>query len=189
MNKWARIVSKMKKGFTLVEVIVVLGLIALATAIAIPNLRGATTRAEMDTYRSYCLQAKEDVKMCLNLLNSGDTLFTITSDNYKVSTVSLTIPSGLTKALNSVNRQPKYQYYVIDFSTAETDPSASISTASGLKADVDIIVPVIIYNDASKTYELRGLWYYSMGKGRVMLTFTKSNHDYEGYQSLASTTK
>ena len=178
---------KMKKGFTLVEVIVVLALMALAASIAIPNLRGATTRAEMDTYRSYCLESKENLKMFCNLLNSGETTYTVTGSNYQVSTVSLTIASGLAKALNSVNRQPKYQYYVIAFysdsNTATVDPSSTIASQN-LDKNLDVIVPVIYKNDATKIYTLAGVWYYSMSKGRIMLTFDATNKDYEGFTSL-----
>ncbi|MBQ9369578.1 MAG: type II secretion system protein [Clostridia bacterium] len=188
MRRSARFFAKSKKGFTLVEIIVVVALIALAATLVVPNLTGATTRAEKDTYRSYCLQAKEDLKTFVNLLNSGTVNYPITLENYTVSNVSLSIPSGLAKALNYANRQSKFQYYVIGFTTsdASTDPTESISKATGLKSDVDIIVPVIIKNETKKTYELKGMWYYSWGKAMVMLTFDSKNNDSDGYKALYS---
>ena len=180
---------RFKKGFTLVELVVVIAMMAIAASIAVPNLRGVTTRAEKDTYRSYCILAKDQMMTFFALLNSEDFSFTVT-ENYEVTTYNISTADGLTKAFNSVNTQSKFQYYVIGFteSNASTDPSKSIKNA-GLDASKDVIVPVYVKNDSKGTYEIRGVWYYSMGKERVVLTFDRTNKDCDGYYSLKGTIK
>ena len=185
MKKIARFFLKIKKGFTLVEIVVVLGLMAIAMAIAVPNLSGITTRAQMDTYRSYCLQAKEDMKTYYNLLNGGQTDYPITGANYQITVVDLTTPDGLMQAMNYTNAQSKFQYYIVGFSAgdAKTDPSAVLRKAK-LEANKDVIVPVFYHDESKDTYQIYGVWFYSVGKDKVMLTMEKNNTDYSGFKAL-----
>lgn len=176
---------KGKRGFTLVEIIVVVALMAMISLLAVPSLRGVTTRAQKDAYNSYFLQGKDDMRNFMNLMNMGETVFPVTSSNYKVTEVDLTTAEGLTKAMNYANRQTAYQYYIIGFteSNAATNPTSKIQAAE-LKTDV--IVPVFVKN--GDVYESRGMWYYSAEKGTVVMTFKIKNLTMsDGYSSLKST--
>jgi len=149
----------------------------------VPNLRGVTTRAEKDAYNSYFLQGKDDMRNFANLLNSDQTNFPVTSDNYKTKEVDLTTVDGLAQAMNYASRQGEYKYFIIGFTDtlAGTDPTSKIE-AEGFETDV--IVPVFV-KDSSSVYHAYGMWYYSAEKGKVVMTFKISKLQMlDGYVSL-----
>ena len=167
------------------EVIVVVALMSMISLLAVPNLRGVTTRAEKDAYNSYFLQGKDDMRNFTNLLNMGETILPVTSDNYKVKEVDLTTTDGLAQAMNYASRQGEYKYFIIGFTEtlAGTDPTSKIEAAD-LKTDV--MVPVFVKDDSS-VYHAYGMWYYSAEKGRVVMTFKISKLEMlDGYVSLKS---
>ena len=163
-----------------------MALMALATSIAVPILKGTTTNAQKDTYRSYCLQAKMDGRSFVNMINAGYTVLPITASNYSVTNVSLTTASGLTKAMNYQNKQAKYQYYVIGFtaSNCSTDPTTTLVNAQFDSSVLDVIVPVIEYISNTKTYKFYGVWYYSQSKQRIVMTYSVSNVNWDYFRAF-----
>ena len=173
-----------KKGFTLVEIIVVLAIMALAATLVVPNLSGLRTRAERDTYEASLATAKSHVNSFVALLTSGENNYYIT-ENYKVTTCSINSPQNLKKALNYTNQQSAYDYYVVSYemTDANKDPTDKVKADSATKKDT--IIPVIV-REGNDIYTLKGLWYYSFSLQQIIYTYeTKGTAKFkDGWQKL-----
>ena len=203
MRNFFRWFRKGHKGFTLVEILVVIALMAVALSIAVPNLNGVTTRAEKDKYYSYCLEGRKTMDSFCILLNLGETKYDITDAKYHTSTVNIATSGGLTTALNDVNRQAKFRYFVLNDADgayftaglAGSDPKNNTSLkAQDFGVEKDVLIPVVIAKTNSDTgvttYELRGFWYYSTTKNQVLLTYNCiKSATANGYKTLKDNSK
>ena len=66
--KKLRFLLRLKKGFTLVELIAVMAIMAIATSIVLPNIRGMISKKEESQYRNFCDEAVTYVKSYTSLL-------------------------------------------------------------------------------------------------------------------------
>ena len=185
MSKMRKFFKSFKKGFTLVEIVVVLALMALIAGIAVPNLSNVRTRAERDTYEASLALARSHVKSFVALMTAGETSYPVT-ENYKVKQYTITSAGSFRTVLNATNRQSEFEYYVVGYTDAlaNADPTAKVAADSSIKKDT--IIPVII--KSGSTYSLKGLWYYSIEKQAVIYTYKTVGvaSFYDGWVALGS---
>ena len=183
-----------RKAFTLVELIAIMVIMAIATALVLPNIRGMISNKEKNIYDGYCVTATTYVKNYVNLLTVGEERVPYVQNDktfyYSISSST----SQLTKALNEYNLdKASYQYYVLPYSTASTDPTSTIQTAFSNDTSmkhIDVMLVCIVVTDSDnskvKNYELRGFWYYKYEAGAVVYTYKVSSKSGQtGYVSLA----
>ncbi|HCU55790.1 MAG TPA: hypothetical protein DIC18_00465 [Clostridiales bacterium] len=177
---------KIKKGFTLVELIVVMSIMAITTAIVLPNLRGMITQTEFRKVEGYCITANTNVRNYVFQLNLGEEKvpYTYKGDNFYYTISS---NSGLTGALNEYNLETSFQYYVLEFNPSlTTNPSNKIQSLikGGNLSSKDTMV-VCITRSSANYYALKGFWYYDYDKQRVVCTYKSSgNQSGMGFYAL-----
>lgn len=171
-----------KKGFTLVEVIAVLAIMAIATAIVLPNVRGLITQTEFRQYEGYCITANTYTTNYVNLLNLGETKIPY-EERGEHKDYFIDSSSGLTGALNTYSLEDDFQYFVLSYNSSKTtDPSPDIKTliSAGTLAAKDVmIVNISVKTDSKtfeKTYTLVGFWYYKYTKGEIVCTYKHSGN-------------
>ena len=188
MKKLRAIFKKFIKGFTLVELIAVMALMAIGAAIAIPNLKGTMTRAERKKYDSYLLQAKTNVQNYVDLLNLGEFLYPITEpDGVTIVNRNIYYSTELNIVLNKMNFDTSYEYYVYDtgrtvkvngknvvvfdyndVGTANPlDKAKAYSEPSSFSGNKDLMIVLIHRSDAG-VYELGIIWYYIRSKNEMI---------------------
>ena len=166
-----------KKGFTLIELIAVMAIMAIASAIVLPNISGMISKKEESQYRSFCEEAISYVKSNTALLTLGEEYVPYEKDG-KTLQYNITTPSGLTSALNEYNLESNYQYYVLAFesSSTTTDPTSTIKnlfSKNKLKKN-DVMITVVLTQDTGGRvlkYVLQGFWYYSYAKDQIVYTY------------------
>lgn len=168
------ILSRCKKAFTLVELIAVMAIMAIAAAIVMPNISGLISRTEESKYKNYCVEATSYVRSYTNLLTLGEYKYPY-EKNGKTEYYDITTPSGLTGALNEYNFDPAYQYYVLAFdaNSAKTNPSDSLdelfdNTTLDKK---DVMITVITTSSSGgrvSKYTLQGFWFYSYERSVIV---------------------
>lgn len=175
--KKLRTFLRTKKGFTLIELIAVMAIMAIATAIVLPNISGMISKKEESQYRSFCEEAISYVKSNTALLTLGEEYVPYEKDG-KTLQYNITTPSGLTSALNEYNLESNYQYYVLAFesSSTTTNPTSTIKnlfSKNKLKKN-DVMITVVLTQDTGGRvlkYVLQGFWYYSYAKEQIVYTY------------------
>ena len=184
MNKMGKC-FKNKKGFTLVELIAVMAIMAIATALILPNIQGMIDRTEESKIKNYCVEAASTLKGYTNLLLIGETSVPYEDKNGRPQSYTIKDNvSGLQGALNEYNMNHSYQYYVLpyvtsdDKSSATTDPTSTVKSAiiNKIIADMDTMVTVIekttsTTNTRYEIYNTVGFWYYSKSKSAVVYSY------------------
>lgn len=126
---------KNKKGFTLIEMLVVIAIIAILVAISIPMVSGALEKAR-EAADDANLQAAKAVAMVCAMdgkISNGTTITADGSTKYYYDVANGTIvnsTTGLTdqsKGQSSANTNPT-KYIVITFATTTRDPSVGWNT-------------------------------------------------------------
>lgn len=166
------------KGFTLVELIVLMALMAIGAAIAVPNLRGVMSRAEQTKYETYLRGAKASVQNFVDLLNMGLTKYPLTeSDGYTVKEWDISNPKNLEVALNGSNTEQQYEYsfFGTDYktdkkSTLPTSGDATPSNKTNFTGKKDVIL-VSIFRNGNGIYSIRGFWYYNRTNKTYVMTY------------------
>jgi len=167
-----KILSKCRKGFTLVELIAVMAMMAIAAAIAVPNMRGMISNLEQRTYQSYCMLATSYTRGYVSNLNLGiDQVYYVTKDK-RDDYYTITDAAEFTSAMNEYNTETAFSYYVMPFAKSFTsDPSATVTAEiTGGKLPKKDVVIVCIKKDSVK-YSLKGMWYYSYEKKQIVATY------------------
>ena len=184
--KKARFGAKSRRGFTLIELIAVMAIMAIAAAMVMPNIKGMISKSEQSTYKNYCAEAATYVTNFTNSLTLGEEKFLYETDDGTVDTYNITTQAGLTSALNEYNSESEFQYYVLEFqeASATTDPTTSINSlfSSKMIQRMDTMVTVIVKEDSGgrvPKYELRGFWYMQYdkdsNKGSIVYTYYALN--------------
>ncbi|MBO4479287.1 MAG: prepilin-type N-terminal cleavage/methylation domain-containing protein [Clostridia bacterium] len=175
--KKLRFLLRLKKGFTLVELIAVMAIMAIATSIVLPNIRGMISKKEESQYRNFCDEAVTYVKSYTSLLTLGEEYVPYEKDG-KTLQYDITTTSGLTKALNEYNLESNYQYYVLAFEDSSTtsNPTNTIKDLISNKklAKNDVMITVILPQDKGgrvPRYVLQGFWYYVYASERIVYTY------------------
>jgi prepilin-type N-terminal cleavage/methylation domain-containing protein len=86
--------SNSKKGFTLVEVIVVLVILAILMAIAVPSLTGYIDKARKDGQIARAASAKTAVQLIVSQAYGSSNVYTLTDGRTLTFTNWTTAPSG-----------------------------------------------------------------------------------------------
>ena len=189
--------GKSKKGFTLVELLAVMVIMAIATAIVLPNIRGMISKTEEATYKSLCVEATSYVRSYCNMLTLGEETVPY-EKNGETKTYTITSPSGLTNALNEYNLEVKYQFYVLAFesSSATANPTSSLAElfSNGKLSKKDVMITVISTsqgkNDRVATYTVCGFWYYDYTKEAIVYSYyAPSKRGNTGFKKLTSSGK
>lgn len=183
---------KSKKAFTLVELIAVLVIMAIAASIVMPNIQGVISNTEYRKNITNCLTATTFVRSYVDLLNLGENYAYYEKNGKTYSIYIQGSPSGLQFALNQYNLDVNYQYYVVPYETSaqSTNPTATIQDAiakQSISAKDTMVTCVSMQKDKSgnRTYSLVGFWYYNHDKGSVVCTYKVSGKkEYQGYKSL-----
>ena len=166
-----------KKGFTLIELIAVMAIMAIATAIVLPNISGMISKKEESQYRNFCGEAISYVKSYTNLLTLGEEYVPYEKEG-KTLQYNIKTPSGLTSALNEYNLESNYQYYVLAFEESSTtsNPTTTIKnlfSKNKLQRN-DVMITVILTQDTGgrvPKYVLQGFWYYSYSAEAIVYTY------------------
>ena len=200
MNKMGRF-FKGKKGFTLIELITVMAIMAIAAALVLPNVQGMIKKTEESKIKSFCVEATSNLKNYTNLLILGEEKIPYEDKEGKLTYYTIKDnPRGLQDALNAYNINEAFQYYVLPFaaSSATDNPSSAVGSAlnnknSGLVArDVMItcIVPVTDSTNKKTTrYELKGFWYYSYENKKIVYHYYSPNPSNNSGVGFAKLTK
>ena len=170
-----------RKAFTLVELIAIMAIMAIATALVLPNIRGMISNKEKSIYDGYCVTATTYTKNYVNLLKIGEERVPYVQNDKTFYYTIKDSSAQLTKAMNEYNLdKAAYQYYVLsyDATSATNDPTATIQEVfandSSMKK-IDVMIVCIIASDSTnskvKTYELRGFWYYKYEASAVVYTY------------------
>ena len=184
--------AKFKKGFTLIELIAVMAIMVIATAIVLPNIRGIVSKTEESKYKAYCVEAATYVRSHTNLLGLGeDKIAYEDKKSGDIKYYTITTPDGLASALNEYNLESAYQYYVLAFesSSATKDPTSTVKdliTKNKLEKK-DVMITVITTKESGRvpTYTLQGFWYYSYEKEQIVLYYYAPSKQYgTGYRKL-----
>lgn len=193
MKRFGLLFKKFVKGFTLVELIVIMALMVIGASIAIPNLRGTMTKAERKKYESYLLSAKANVQNYVDLLNMGEFKYPIMESdgvnhaNYDISTSPI-----LNFVMNMMNFDTSYEYYLYDAGRQEkvngktqtvynyNDGKANGETLTKLalayketksfKGNTDVMIVVIHRND-NKIYKLNYLFFLDRSDKKIKLSY------------------
>ena len=185
-----------KKGFTLIEIIVVLALMVIGASIAIPNLRGTMTRAQKKKNETYLITAKTTVQSYVDLLNIGDTLYPLTASNgVDVSNYDIKRSDNLSKVLNSMNYESAYGYYVCDKSnttnfdyqpTLSQNPAAAAANHEYNTYKNKNMIAVAITKNSSGVYKFKALYLYDRASNSIKMTYLiESDAIYEGFVSCS----
>ena len=188
MKKLRGIFKKFIKGFTLVELIAVMALMAIGAAIAIPNLQGTMTRAERKKYDSYLLQAKTNVQNYVDLLNLSEFSYPVTdTDGVTIVNHNISLSTELNIVLNKMNFDTSFEYYVYDtgrtvkqngknvvvYDYNDTGAANPLSSAkayyepSSFGGNKDLMI-VLIHRKDGGVYELGIIWYYVRSKDEMI---------------------
>lgn len=165
-----RIFLIFKKGFTLVELIVVISMMALTATLIAPNIKDAISSTKYRKDISYCISASTYVRNYVNLLNLGETKIPY-EDNGKYKYYTMTEAGGLQDALNHYNLESGFQYYVLAFNTAtNVDPTTTVTNAiSDGMEQMDTMVVCIWLTEG--VYTLYGFWYYEYDSESIFCTY------------------
>lgn len=173
--KKCRFFLKVKKGFTLVELIAVMAIMAIATALVLPNLRGLISETEFREVENYCITANTYTRNYVNLLNTLEKEVPYFDEEGELQYYDISTPSGLSGALNQYRMDQEYQYYVLAFNASQSvDPTESIKTLYSqgkLKKDADTMIVNIKYNNKKFRYTLNGFWYYKADKSAIVCSY------------------
>lgn len=163
------IAARCKKAFTLVELIAVMAIMAIAAAIVMPNISGMISRTEASKYKNYCVEATSYVRSYTNLLTLGEYKYPY-EENGTTKYYDITSPSGLTSALNEYNFDPAYDYYVLPFeaASAKKDQDSISTLLEGVSKDVMVTVITTSASGRTSKYTLQGFWYYSYKKDVIV---------------------
>ena len=184
--------AKFKKGFTLIEMIAVMAIMAIATAIVMPNIRGMITRTEATKFKSLCVEAVPYVRSHTNLLTLGENRIPYENKKTgKTETYDITDPLQLSSALNEYNLESTYQYYVLAFedTSATKNPTNSIQeliTKNKIEKK-DVMITVITKKDSGRVpmYTLQGFWYYNYEKEQIVFYYyVPSKQSGTGFRKL-----
>ena len=193
--------TKAKKGFTLIELIAVMAIMAIATAMVLPNIRGMISKTEESKYRNYCVEATSYVRGYANLLTMGEEYISYEKDGKLVDQsgnpyrYTITSNSGLTGALNEYNLESDYQYYVLAYedTSATSNPTTSIQTliSKNKIQKKDVMITVITKSQGSSDrvpkYTLRGFWYFSYEQNSIVyFYYSASKRCGVGFSKLTS---
>ncbi len=180
------------------ELLAVMVIMAIATAIVLPNIRGMISKTEESTYQSFCVEAVSYTRSYCNMLTLGEETVPYEKDG-KTNTYNITTPSGLTSALNEYNlASSTYQYHVLSFdsSSATTNPTNTIKEllSKNKLAKKDVMITVITAtqgkNDRVAKYTLCGFWYYDYTKEAIVYSYyAPSKRSAAKFQKLNSSGK
>lgn len=164
---------KCKKAFTLVEMIAVMVVMAIAASIVLPNITGMISRAEESKFKSYCTEATSYVRGYTNLLTLGENSYPY-EYNGKIFYYNISSPNGLRSALNEYNLESNYQFHVLAFEDASAtgNPTTKVKELISKKtlAQKDVMITVITTSSGGRVpkYTLQGFWYYSYNKEAIV---------------------
>ena len=177
----------------MIELVAVMVVMAIATAIVLPNIRGMISNTQESTYHNYCVEATSYVRSYANMLSLGEQTVPY-EKNGKTYNYTITNPSGLTNALNEYNLESTYRYYVLAYApeSAKSNPTSTIMSLISNKTipNKDVMVTVIVPEDAGgrvPKYVLRGFWYYNADQQTVVYSFyVSSKRATVGFKKLTS---
>ncbi len=135
-------------GFTIIELIVVVALLAIAASIAVPIISDNTAAKKKETYRQACIYVFDQATAIADSYNKGARSLN------GVSIDSVINPGGVKTVLN-LDNSLAYRFN-IDVKNNATNPSTNYS-------DKDTVVVYFAYNaDKSKALAV-GMWYMAKG--------------------------
>lgn len=174
-----------KKGFTLVELLAVMAIMAIATALILPNIQGMIDKTEESKIKNYCVEATTNLQGYMGMLligndkvpyqdKKGDMQYYTIKDNVQ----------GLQNALNEYNLNGAYQYYVLPYVTSSDTSSAKSDPSSTVKSEIinkklaakDTMVTCVekttsVTNTRTEIYKIVGFWFYSYAQNKVVYTY------------------
>ncbi len=160
MVKKSGLTLRNNRGFTLIELIVVIAIMAIAMTIAVPSLTSITNRQNENRYKQNCLAAAEVVEPLINMVNSGYVTYQFEKTTYQLKVLSSF--NSLTTAVN----------YNAAFNIVVTGASSYPGTSTYAK-DTVIIYVVNISNTVTppKTRIIRGMWFYDLSNKSIVYRY------------------
>lgn len=172
-----------KKGFTLIELIVVIALIAISATLVVPNFSKITSRADVNKYSSYCSSARTTVEAYVQQAQMGIKKIKI-GENER----SLTTLAGFQTIFNETNTQQNFSYYVVSSKTApnSSDISSVKKKAEIYKNSSFMIICIEGVGNANNV-RLYGMWFYDYEKNQLAYSYNVLNgHAKAGAYNLTS---
>ena len=169
----AGIFAKAKKGFTLIELVAVMAIMAIAAAIVLPNIRGMISKTEESKYNSLCVSAAAEIQYYTNMLSLGEEYYPVEEADGTIQNYKMTTPGGLTVALNAYNNEPAFYYYALAFEEASTknNPTNSIKSLINKNSLPKKDIVVVVITISGSKYSMRGVWYYSYEKETIVYSY------------------
>lgn len=173
-----------KKGFSLVELVVVMAIMAILTAVAVPMLTSSANSKTKDKYKQYCVSILDSASYITDAFNKGVSStagYTIAQTNGQPDW------NGIAQCLNSDNPY-NYKFKV----TCETHYTVSefnrLSGSSNPRGDdhkdMDTVVVCFVYNDLERSITPVGAWYI-----KKAVTQPAYKYDYIKGQGIENTEK
>ena len=120
--------KRMKKGFTLVEIKIVVAIIAILAAVAIPNFIKYRRSSQATACVSHLKQIQSAKEQCLM---AGDTAFTKLYGNTGYIKVAPTCPAGGSYTPGDATTDPTCSYSETDADDTSTWHSLNRTTSTG----------------------------------------------------------
>ncbi|NCA66609.1 MAG: type II secretion system protein [Clostridia bacterium] len=144
-------------GFTLIELIVVIAILAIATSIVTPILMDNANSKKIETYRQSCIYVMDEAAAVADSYNNGARYIS----NEQIDPVSY--PNGVKNALNNDNSMA----YRFTITTVDeyTNPNEAFN-------DKDYVVVYYKYKDDDNSQAAAvGCWYMEKGKATPQLKY------------------
>lgn len=147
-----------RRGFSLVEVIVVMAIMALLATVAVPVLTSSSNSKTKDKYKQYCVSALDSALSIAEAYSKGAK----SAAGYDIAQNS-GIPNwvGINQCLNADNPYNyKFKVSSIYYTKAEFSKLSGSSNPTGDEhKDIDTVVICFIYDDLERTITPIGAWF------------------------------